>query len=158
MKKLKILISILAGFFLGCCASVLVYFITRGMPDWREFIKEECIPTALIVITSVGTICVSALPIVKAVNYALDRFNKATKDVNDTAESGRLASDEIKAYKESIEQFMKQFAELHEDVSTLKAMCKKAFVNSTELVQKGVAKEIAKIGGVENENAKTNEA
>ena len=155
--KGKTIIGTIAGFIFGIVVSFGVYYLTAADVAWEEFLNNTLIPTAFIVLTSIGTISVAATPIINRVIKTLEKFNQATKDVNETAENGSLANKDIKAYGDQLEKFTYEISDivkpLADDVANIKTMCKIGFCNSDELVEKGYAVDIAKLAkeGSENE-------
>lgn len=160
MRKFKKILLLLIGFILGALAAAGVYFLTVGEVAWKEYVETKLIPNAVLAITVIGGLATASLPIIAKVQAAVDKFNKATQDVNDTALNGRKSESEI-SKREA--RMAKQFSELNEKLSLVKTntevtkeMCKIGFCNTSELVQNGYAAEIAKaeakiIAGAEDE-------
>lgn len=150
MKKGRLIIALILGVILGIVISFAIYYLTVGDIAWGAFLKDELIPTAFIVLTSIGAISVLAMPIINRVIHTIEKFNQVTNDVNSTAEHSENTNNEIKAYEKELNQFIRVIKEIVEplpgEITDIKKMCKLGFCNSDELVEKGCAAEIAKVG------------
>lgn len=163
MKKsiIKTLLLLILGILVGVLASCGIYFATVGDVAWKEYIEKMIIPNAVLAITTVFALSFVSSPLVKKVILALGLFNKATTDINKTIESGNENQNNISLMREKLEkEFMQMVenvkSELNEYKETLERIDKVAsnveritrigFGNMTELVTKGYAVEIAKVG------------
>jgi uncharacterized membrane protein (DUF485 family) len=158
MKKFKIIICIIGGFCLGVLAAVAVYFCTVGEVAWQEYLETKLVPNAVIVLTSIGTILVAATPLISKIQSTLTRFDKATKDVNDTVETGKSTKNSLELQDEKITAFANRFDKLEEILSGLEnntqdieQIVQLGFCNMDELVKKGYAVEIEKVAQDEHE-------
>ena len=142
--KGKFILGLVFGIILGVLVAVGVYFLTVGDVAWKEYVQNELAPNIVLAFTTITTLCLAALPIISKVKNALNGFNSATKDVNDTvANNGKNE---------------KRIAELEERLDRIEAatentekIVRLAFCNTDELVKKGYANEIAKVGQDESE-------
>lgn len=139
-SKVKFFLGLLIGLIVGALIACGIYFLTVGEVAWQEYIQEKLAPNVVIVLSSVGTILLAAMPVIGRVSAAVEKFKKATKDVNDTVENNgknesRIAS--LEARLDSIETA----------TTNTEKIVRIAFCNTNELVKKGYAKEIAKVGG-----------
>lgn len=139
-SKVKFFLGLLIGLIVGALIACGIYFLTVGEVAWQEYIQEKLAPNVVIVLSSVGTILFAAMPVIGRVSAAVEKFKKATKDVNDTVENNgknesRIAS--LEARLDSIETA----------TTNTEKIVRIAFCNTNELVKKGYAKEIAKVGG-----------
>ena len=148
MKKGKIVIALILGFVLGALAAVGVYFLTVGEVAWKEYTETKLIPNAVLALTVISGLATASLPIIAKVQTAVDKFNKATKDVNDTVENGRKTegalSKQDKRISEEFAALNERISSIEEDTQKTREMCKIGFCNIGELVQSGYAAEIAK--------------
>lgn len=162
MKKTKIFLALVIGFILGALVVVGVYFLTVGEVAWQEYVETKLIPNAVLALTAIGGLATAALPIVAKVQKAVDKFNKATQDVNDTVENGRKTEGALNEQDKKISRFDERFDELEKkfeekiapvekDTKATKEMCRIGFCNMGELVQSGYAAEIAKVEGGDEE-------
>lgn len=141
--KTKFFIGLLVGAILGVLIACGVYYLTVGDIAWREYIENVLAPNVVIVLTSIGTILLAATPVVRSVSAAVEKFKKATKDVNDTVENNGKNESRIARLEERL-NVIETTAKNTEKIVRL------GFCNTSELVIKGYANEIAKVGG-ENE-------
>lgn len=170
-SKLKIFFAVFIGFALGALCACIVYFATVGKVSWEQYIKEEIIPNAVLALTTIVTFCVAATPIVNKVTSALGLFNKATDDINKTAKDGDENQKSIAELKDEIkkdfvaaaENIKTEFKEGKEAIERIdkttqntETIARIGFCNTDELVKKGYAAEIAKVG-VEDECEKVEE-
>jgi predicted PurR-regulated permease PerM len=160
MKKsiLKFLIGLLVGLIVGVLVACIVYFCTVDKIEWQTYIKEDLIPNIVICLTSISAICVAALPIISNVQNSIAKFDKATKDVNDTVETGKSTIKSIDLQDQKITSFANRFDKLESELSALKdstqdisQIVRLGFCNMDELVQKGYAVEIEKVAQNEHE-------
>lgn len=156
MKKTKLFLAVLIGFVFGALAAAGVYFLTVGEVAWNEYVETKLIPNAVLALTAIGGLATAALPIIARVQCAIDKFNKATQDVNDTVEKGRKTEGALCEQDKRISKFDERFNALEQklddklmpiekDTKTTKEICKIGFCNMSELVQNGYAAEIAKV-------------
>jgi hypothetical protein len=150
MKKLKIFLLCLLMFALGVGAAAGVYYLTVGDVAWEAYLEEQLIPAALIVISSVGTICLTALPVLKQIKASGLRFDKASADVNATVKSKENYDKQLEVYGERItkmETCMREgMARMERKLDRVERIERIGFGNTRELVQNGYARAIAKVG------------
>lgn len=150
MKKFKIFLAILIGFILGALAAVGVYFLTVGEVAWKEYAETKLIPNAVLALTAIGGLATASLPIIAKIQCAVYNFNKATKDVNETAENGRKTegalNEQDRRISEEFATINERIASVEKDAKATKEMCRIGFCNMGELVHSGYASEIAKVG------------
>lgn len=152
MKKIKVILTLIIGIALGALSAAGVYFATVGEIAWQEYIETKLMPNAVIVISAIGSLMVAALPIIGRVQNGLDKFNKATSDISDTAESGKLTSETLAGYKEMFDSFKNEITDavllMQSTVENTEKIVRLGFCNTDELVKKGYATEIQKVGKV----------
>lgn len=165
MKKLKIFFLILLGFVLGACAAVGVYFLTVGDVAWHEYVETKLAPNIMLALTTISSLAIASIPIISKVQDSLSRFNKATEDINDTVGKGRHTQESIEEQDKRISKLDERFNSLERKIDDKMLPIEKAtsntedivrigFCNMEELVKKGYATEIEKVG-VENEQEET---
>lgn len=146
MKVFKNFLLIFLGIILGVGGTVGFYFLTMGDIAWQEYLETKLIPNAVIVISAVGTLCVAALPIINKVQLALDKFGKATDDIDTTVKSGKRTDDAIYEQNEKIASFKGELDDIKALVGDTKEMVRIGMCHTKELVINGYAAEIAKVG------------
>ena len=140
MKKfIKVMILIVLGAAIGVAGTCLVYFLTVGDVAWQVYLKEKLVPNIVFILTSIGTICLAALPIVKTVSTAVEKFNKVTKDVSDTVENNGKNTSRINNLEERLTR-------IENSTTNIEEIARIGFCNMDELVRKGYAQEIQKVG------------
>ena len=149
MKGFKKIFLIIIGFILGALTAVAIYFLTVGEVAWKEYAETKLIPNAVLALTAIGGLATASLPIIAKIQCAVDNFNKATKDVNETAENGRktegVLNKQDKRISEEFAALNERVASVEKDTKATKEMCRIGFCNMGELVQSGYASEIAKV-------------
>lgn len=150
MKKFKTFLLCLLMFALGVAAAIGVYYLTVGEIAWEAYLEEELMPAALIVISSVGTICLAALPVLKQIQASGLRFDKASEDVNATVKSKQKYDERLDAYGERLSKMEKCMTEglarMERKLGNIERIERIGFGNTRELVQNGYARAIAKVG------------
>ena len=141
--KARFFIGLLTGVVLGALIACGVYFLTVGDVAWQEYIEEKLAPNIVIVLSSIGTILLAATPVISKISSAVEKFKKATKDVNDTVENNGKNESRIARLEERL-------GVIETTAKNTEKIVRLGFCNTSELVTKGYANEIAKVGG-ENE-------
>lgn len=141
MKKIgaKFFIGLLVGVLLGAGLCFLIYFLTVGDVAWKEYLENEIIPNAVVVLTAIGTIMIAAMPVISRISAAVNKFDKATKDVNSTVTNNGKNEQKIASLEERL-------GKIEAAVQNTEEIVRIGFCNNDELVKKGYAKEIAKVG------------
>ena len=155
MKKLKILFFLAAGAVLGATLPLVLIYGGQDATAWVAYLREDVIPTAIAALLGTSLIYLAGNPVLKKVLQAIGLFEVATKHIESTAKSGQLSTEKAQALEEKIkaeyETIVKDNKELKELVTSLQRMVKMGFCNNADLVRGGIAREIAKIGGNEDE-------
>ena len=164
-SKLKIFLALLIGLIVGVLGACGVYFATVGDVAWEVYIKEMIVSNVVLALTTIIALWVAASPIIKKVLSALGLFNQATNDINKTVESEEQNKNNLAIMQQNIQEGFTQIckdirAEFKEHKETVQRIDKATtnteeitrigFGNMDELVNKGYAAEIAKVG-VEDE-------
>lgn len=134
--------------------------VTEGK-DWAAWVKEKLVPAIVLVVSGALTIYIAISPILVKVKKASDKFKEATKDVNDTARNGDDNAKKIEAFTTEAsaklqaisDDFTNKFRAIDERISRIEqssqnteAITRIGFGNMEELVQKGYAAEVEKVG------------
>ena len=135
----KFFIGFLVGVLLGSGLCFLIYFLTVGDVAWKEYLENEIIPNAVVVLTAIGTIMLAAMPVISKISTAVNKFDKATKDVNSTVTNNGKNEQKIASLEERL-------GKIETAVQNTEEIVRIGFCNNDELVKKGYAKEIAKVG------------
>ncbi len=166
MKAFKMIVWLMIGLVIGVLGAVGVYFLTVGEVAWQEYFETKLIPNVVIVISAIGSLSVVALPIISKVQLALEKFNKATTDISLTVENGKKTDDTLTCYDNKIATFNERFNLLETkldntliplitNINRIDEVCKIGFCNMDELIQKGYATEINKVGNNNGTKEKT---
>ena len=180
MKKGKAFAIFLIGLVLGVLGAAGVYFLTVGQVAWEIYLEEELIPSAVTVISAVGALAVVAIPIINRVSLELNKFGAATNDIRQTVELGKktdgaleaqdkLIADAIAAQDEKIAAFGKDFEDLKRlinertvplvsSIENTEKIVRLGFCNLNEVVEKGYAVEIQRVGKEVGKNEEGKEA
>ncbi len=149
--RVKFVVGVLLGIIIGAIIAVGVYFLTVGEVAWKEYVENSLIPNIVIALTSIGTVCVAAIPIIAKVRIAIDGFKSATKDVNDTVVNNGKTEKKVAKLEERIAGLEDCLGNIVTSSKNTEQMVRIAFCNTDELVKKGYANEIAKVGNNEVE-------
>lgn len=130
--------------------------LPRTPEEWIVYIKEELIPLAVAILTAVAAVYVAISPILAKIKRASERFRDATADVN-TA-TGTVRRNE-KRIAEAEERFSERLAAMEaenhanrEELQDIKEMLRLGLGNLNELVNKGQAYRILRIGKGERQS------
>lgn len=145
MKVFKAFLFILLGLLLGIGGAVGFYLLTMGEIAWQEYLETKLIPNAVIVISAIGSLCVAAIPIISKVRAALDKFDKATNDINETVQTGRRTDDALYEQDAKIAELKAEMEHIRFTADETKEMLRIGLCNTKELVVNGYAAEIAKV-------------
>jgi len=171
MKKFKIFLALLIGIIVGVLGACGVYFATVGDVAWEIYIKEMIVPNVVLALTTIIALWVAASPIIKKVLSALGLFNQATNDINKTVENGNESKNSVATMSQEIKEGFTQICNdikaefkehketihrIDEATSNTEEITRIGFGNMDELVNKGYAAEIAKVG-VEDEREEDEE-
>lgn len=128
---------------------------TEGLPttmeEWEMYIKEEIIPVVVFILSSVAAVYVAILPVLASVKKASEKFKSATKDVNKAASETEQNKNDIAALGAKMDTISAEFAAIKTGLENVQTISKIGFGNFTELIEKGYAHEIEKVGESENE-------
>lgn len=149
--KVKFVIGLLLGIIIGALIAVGVYFLTVGEVAWKEYVENSLIPNIVIALTSISAILVAAIPIISKVMSTLNSFKSATKDVNDTVANNGKTEKKVVELEERIAGLEGCLGGIETSSKNTEQIVRIAFCNTDELVRKGYAKEIAKVGSNEVE-------
>lgn len=161
LKKSKLAISFFIGIAVGSLAAVGIYFMTAGDVVWQAYIENELIPNIVLALSAISALCVAAHPIINRLQASLKSFDQATSDVNATVENGKKTGEAIAAQDRKIEAFAERFDRMEklfaDGISSVRSTAENSekilrigFCNTEELVRKGYAAEIGKVG-IKNE-------
>ena len=168
MKK-KFLFGLLLGLAFGVCISIGTYILTVGEVSWEKYLEEKLIPTVMSAGSALAITWFGVKPVVQKVLLATSLFNKATDGVNTTAKNGVETKESIEAFKFEISKRLddtvnyvvsktQEQEERNKNIERLaintQEILRIGFGNTEELVVKGYAAEIAKVGA-ENEEVET---
>lgn len=145
MKVFKVILYILFGILLGVGGAVGFYFLTMGEIAWQEYLETKLIPNAVIVISAIGSLCVAAIPIISKVRTALDKFDKATSDIDATVQTGKHTDEALYAQNAKIAELRAEIDHIKINTDETKEMIRIGLCNTRELVANGYAAEIAKV-------------
>lgn len=167
MKKTKFFLGLFLGIILGILLAVGVYFLTVGEVAWKQYLEEKLVPAMTAGVSTLLIVWFGVSPVLKKVVNATLLFNKATDNVNTTAENGEKANSNLEAFKadltqkftEAVESGVATMKEQDERIkriekhsSNAEAITRIGFGNMEELVNKGYAAEIAKVGADDEED------
>lgn len=121
---------------------------TVEKPQWQIYLEENVFPQLIETVTYISVLLSALIPILNKVKKASDRFKNATNDVEGTVK-------ENKRLKKEIEELKAEVLTIKEKTVNTEKIVKIGFSNTEELVNKGIAAEIIKVGA-EDENTEEN--
>ncbi|HRF69892.1 MAG TPA: hypothetical protein PKV66_00515 [Candidatus Pelethenecus sp.] len=142
--KFRFILGMIIGLIAGVLLACGIYFLTIGDVAWKEYFEEKLVPNLVIVLSSIGTILLAAMPIAGRVSIVIDKFKKATKDVNDTVENNNKNVNRIACIEKRLDS-------IETTTANTEKIARIGFCNMNELVTKGYAKEITKVGEINEE-------
>ena len=169
-NKIKyILLGLMLGLIVGAVAMAAAFYLTEGSTDvdFAAYVEDVLIPNVLTAVAAVGAMALAFKPqidkICEAIASVIEKFKSATEDVRATAESSaeseirsleglsRVAefASAVEAVKSAVDEAKALVTEVQGSSSEIKEMLRLGFGNSDELVRKGAAKRIMKIGAAE---------
>lgn len=162
MKKTRVVLTLVIGIVIGIMASIGVYFLTEGDVAWQEYIEVKVIPNVVLALSTISALCVATMPLLTKIKLTLTSFDKATQDVNGSAESGKNATKTVLECKDEIKQMMNELEiaksqmqgamiPIQQGVQNLEEIVRIGFCNTSELVKNGYARQISKVGHVDEE-------
>ena len=157
MRLSKLLTILLIGIVIGITACVGVYFLTQNDIAWQEYIDTKVIPNVVLALSTISALCVAAMPIITKIKATLTSFDKATQDVNGTAQSGKNTIENVLKCKEDIQAIMDEFTlaktemqealtQMQNGINNIETISRIGFGNTSELVKNGYARQIAEVG------------
>ena len=131
--------------------------------DWRTVIDEQVVPWVTLAVSSILSVYIAISPILYKIKKTSDRFDNSSDKLDEAKDTAEKAKKQLKAAQEDIQKLEGEFNEVKEgykkmisSVSNIERIVRLGFENSDELIVKGYAHEIAKVGN-ENEVIKENE-
>lgn len=121
------------------------------MEEWDVYIKKEIIPVVVFIFTSVAAVYVAILPVLVKVKEASEKFKSATKDVNKASSETEQNKNDIAALGAELKTMLAELKEIKTGIGAVQTITKIGFGNFTELIEKGYAHEIEKVGEEEHE-------
>lgn len=146
MKKSKAFLLILLGAILGAGACIAVYWLVRGDVDWVTYIQNDIIPAATLAVSTGAAIWLLVSPMIKKIVSAAGLFDTATKGVTSTADMGKESLGRLAEYTKILEETKASMEKMNASLKDVEKICRIGFTNTDELVRKGYASEIAKVG------------
>lgn len=137
--KTKKLFMFFSGLIVGATI-ICVMFLIRADIDWKEYIEKYIAPNIILFLSTVFTIYLTVKPVINLVISAAEKFKSSSKILeNNIKNESRIVNLEEK------------LCTIETTVKNTEKIVRLGFCNTNELVTKGYANEIAKVGG-ENES------
>lgn len=136
---------------------------------WTVYLKENILPGVVFIITAVFLCWTAISPILSKFIKSINNFKEATSAVQDANKKAEKSSEDMKANSQEIskaldnhkEQVNKDLLEMKEQISDLLNYTKQTteilkigFGNMDELVKKGCASEVLKVGDLDGKKIK----
>lgn len=143
----------------------LAVILSYTPEEWRVFVEEKVVPWVTLAVSSVVAVVAALLPLIKKIKGTSDIFEGAAEKLTDATKKSREAREAADGARnkvlEEYESLKKEFGEVKDgyagmlsSLSNIETILHIAFGNMDELVIKGYANEIEKVG---KEDVKENE-
>ncbi len=124
--------------------------------DFKKIIDEHIIPWVTLAISAVLGIYVAISPILAKIKKTSNIFDKSSDKLDKSSDAALKAKEQLAAAKENIESLKEEFKEVKDgydkmltSLSNIEKIVRIGFENTDELVIKGYAHEIAKVGAMD---------
>ena len=121
--------------------------------DWRVVIDEQIVPWVTLAVSSILSVYIAISPVLVKIKRTSDRFNNSSDKLDESKAVAEKAKEQLKSAQEQVESLKAEFEEVKEgykqmisSVSNIEQIVRLGFGNSDELIIKGYAHEIAKVG------------
>lgn len=132
--------------------------------DWRVVIDEQIVPWVTLAISSILSVYIAISPILVKIKKTSDRFDKSSDKLDESKAVAEKAKTQLQSAQAQIEALRSEFDEvrngyqqMYGSISNIEKIVRIGFENSDELIVKGYANDIAKVGA-ENEKIEENKA
>lgn len=121
--------------------------------EWQVFFEEKILPPAIWVLTTLITLYLTLAPLidrVKKTNAKIEQSSKRVDDAASLAENSKKqyeeTSEEIRKNNETVAGFEGRLSTVEKQNREIISILKNGFCNMDEMVKKGYAEQIARIG------------
>lgn len=125
--------------------------------EWRGYIEEKVVPVVLLAVSAVTTALAALLPVLGKIKEGSTAFQEAKEDLKEATKKSKEARETVKETRKSV---MKEYdvlrgefkgvkdgyEEMKESLANIESILRLAFENTDELIRKGCANRIAKVG------------
>ena len=129
---------------------------------WKTYITEKIVPGIIFIVTTLLSIYLGVYPKLNSVQLASEKFKSATDDVNATNKRSEEYEKKMEAlysqYDEKMKKYESRLESIEKHAKNTEDIIRLGFGNITELVVKGYATEIAKVGKESEEGDRDEEA
>lgn len=132
--------------------------------DWKAVIDEQVVPWVTLVLSSILTLYITISPILVKIKKTSDRFDNSSDKLDESKAVAEKAKKQLESAQAEVESLKAEFKEVKDgydkmvrSLSNIEQIVRIGFENSDELVKKGYAHEIAKVGK-DNEKDKESKA
>ena len=132
--------------------------------DWRVVIDEQIVPWVTLAISSILSVYIAISPILVKIKKTSDRFDKSSDKLEESKAVAEKAKTQLQSAQAQIEALRSEFDEvkngyqkMYGSLSNIEKIVRIGFENSDELIVKGYANDISKVGA-ENEKIEENKA
>lgn len=133
--------------------------------DWKAVIDEQVVPWVTLAVSSILSVYIAISPVLYKIKKTSDRFNNSSDKLEKSQEVAEKAKKQLKEAQNDVQSLKAEFAEVKEgykqmisSVSNIEKIVRLGFGNSDELIVKGYAHEIAKVGSENEKNEENKKA
>lgn len=125
--------------------------------EWRAFVEEKVVPWITLAVSSVVAVVAALLPLIKKIKGTSDIFEEAAEKLTDATKKSKEAREaadgardkvleEYESLKKDFEEVKNGYDGMKETLARIEAVVRIGFGNTDELIRKGYANQIAKVG------------
>lgn len=125
--------------------------------EWRAFVEEKVVPWITLAVSSVVAVVAALLPLIKKIKGTSDIFEGAAEKLTDATKKSKEAREaadgardkvleEYESLKKDFEEVKNGYDGMKETLARIEAVVRIGFGNTDELIRKGYANQIAKVG------------
>lgn len=127
--------------------------VTEEQIAWKVYIEEKVVPAVVLALTAICSVYIAISPILMRVKLASDKFKSATEDVTIATKKTQENEKTVTALKTDLETRISELEQsifaVNTSITNVEKILRIGFGNTEELVRKGYAREIAKVGNDE---------
>lgn len=125
--------------------------------EWKTFVEEKVVPWITLAVSSVVAVVAALLPLIKKIKGTSDIFEGAAEKLTDATKKSKEAREaadgardkileEYESLKKDFEAVKNGYDGMQKSLARIETVVRIGFGNTDELIRKGYANQIAKVG------------